>query len=148
MEVKVRGWSRDMGTHRLVELDLPEMATSRDPNQTVWSNRPGMFRSYGQISIAWKQGLNKTGNFRMQADFTRGDIAKMFKAMFGSEIDAETLEEYGFTLADDVKKKLLGEIKLADLTLGDLAGIAAPKKETAAEEEPTPATVRLFRRRL
>ncbi len=55
------------------------------------------------------QELHKTGNFRMQIDFTRSDVAKLFKAMFGSELNAETLEEYGFTLSEDLKKKVLGE---------------------------------------
>ena len=145
MEMSTRGWNRNMGTHRLVDLDLGAMRISRDASKTVWGGKPGLFKSYGEVSVAWKQQLNKTGNFRMQLDLTQADVAQLFKAMFGSEIDTDTLEQYGFTLSPDLQKKLLGDIKLADLTLGDLAGIAAPKREPAPEEQ-TPATIKPFRR--
>jgi hypothetical protein len=36
------------------------------------------------------------------------------------------LDHQGFTVSPELQKRLLGQIKLADLTLGDLAGIAAP----------------------
>ncbi len=39
-------------------------------------------------------------------------------------------------------------MKVADLTIGDLAGLTSPKKRPEAEEEPTPGTVKPFKRRL
>ena len=47
--------------------------------------------------------------------------------------------------AIQLRKRLLGEIKLADLTIGDLAGIASKKEETPAE--PETGAVQPFRRR-
>jgi hypothetical protein len=146
MDITLRGWNRDMGKTLVADHDLAEMRVSRDPNKTIGWDRPGLFKSFGEVSVAWKQKLHKTGNFRMQVNFTRSDAAKIFKAMFGSELDAEVLEQYGFTLSDDVKKKVLGEIKLADLTIGELAGLSVPSKPAQTETEPTPATVRPFRR--
>jgi hypothetical protein len=43
----------------------------------------------------------------------------------------------------------LGEIKLADLTIGDLAGLGLTSNKDEAAEEATPATVKsLFPRRV
>ena len=147
MEITLRGWSRDMGTKTMVSLDLADMRVSRDPQKYVEWRGAGLFKSFGEVSVAWCQELNKTGTFYTQLNFTRGDAAQIFKAMFGSELNSETVEQYGFTLSDELKKKVLGEIKFADLTIGELAGLAAPKRQEQPEEqEVTPATVKSFPR--
>src|SRR5438105_3932494 len=110
MEITMRGWNRNMGTRRITQHDISEMRVSRDANQRIYWDRPGLFKSHGDVSFAWGQKLNKTGNFRVQMDFTPADVAQLFKAMFGSELDAQTLEQYSFTLSPDLKKKVLGEI--------------------------------------
>lgn len=149
MEITMRGWNRNMGTRKIANHDLSEMRVSRDPSKGVYFNQPGLFKSYGEVSVAWGQEFHLTGNFRVQVDFTRSDVAKLFKTMFGSELDAETLEEYGFTLSPDLKKKLLSEIKLADLTIGDLAGLGlASKKDGPKADEGAPATVKPLIRRI
>jgi hypothetical protein len=138
-----------MGTRKIADYNLSVMTVSRDPQKIVYFGQSGLFKSYGEVSVAWGQNLRFTGDYRVQVDFTRSDVVKLFKAMFGSVITIDMLEEYGLSVSDDLKKKLLGEIKLADLTIGDLAGLglASNKEEPAAEE--TPATVKtLFPRRV
>lgn len=145
MKLSTRGWGRDMGTRELVDLDLSGMPLNRDPHQTIWSHRPGIFRTDFRVNVAWKQELNKTGNYRMEASFTSGDVARLFRAMFGTEVDADTLERCGLTLSADLKKQVLSEIKLADLTLGDLAGLTGKEEKPVEEPAPKPQP-RLFRR--
>jgi hypothetical protein len=150
MEISMRGWGRNMGTRKIADYDLSEMTVSRDPQKIVYFGKSGLFKSYGEVSVAWGQKLHFTGDYRVQVDFSRSDVVKLFKTMFGSEITIDLLEEYGFTVSPDLKKKLLGEIKLADLTIGELAGLGlASKKEEPTVDEDTPATVKpLFPRRV
>lgn len=149
MEIQVRGWGRNMGTRTILDHDLSELAVSRDPAKSVYFGKVGLFKSYGEVSVAWGQKLHFTGDYRVQVNYTCSDVVKLFKATFGSELDVELLEEYGFTVSPELKKKLLGEIKLADLTIGDLAGLGvATNKKQSAPDEDTPATVKPFRRRI
>lgn len=150
MEIKARGWNRDMGTWTIADHDLSELTVSKDPHKSVrFGQGAGLFKSYGEVSVAWGQKLHYTGNYRVQVDYTRSDVVKLFKAMFGSEIDVGLLDEFGFTVSPDLKKKLLGEIKFVDLTIGELAGlgVATNKKEPTLEQD-TPATVKSFLRRV
>ena len=50
------------------------------------------------------------------------------KASYGRELDVDLLEK-GFTVSEALKKKILSEINLIDLTLGDLIGNATPQTE-------------------
>jgi|GEM_PF-2836713 len=148
MDIKVRGWNRDMGTSSLIELDLADIKVSPDETRSVGWNRPGLFKSKGfyrsldRVWVAWKQQLNRTGNFRMEVELKPSDVAQLFKAMFGTELDSETLKRCGLSLSPELKKQVLGEIKLSDLTIGDLAGLAsAPQKETKAAPTATKSVV-------
>jgi hypothetical protein len=149
MEISMRGWGRNMGIRKIADYDLSAMTVSRDPRKIVYFGQSGLFKSYGEVSVAWGQNLRFTGDYRVQVDFARSDVVKLFKTMFGSIITIDMLEEYGLSVSDDLKKKLLGEIKLADLTIGDLAGLGLATNKEEPAEENTPATVKpLFTRRV
>ncbi|MGA2056822.1 MAG: hypothetical protein ABSG88_16100 [Bradyrhizobium sp.] len=141
MDVKIRGWHRDMGTHKIASHDLSDFRISDDPKKNIRWNSPGLFQHYGEVSVAWGQTLKCTGDYRMQIDFTQDDVLKLVKASYGRQLDVDLLDK-GFTVSEALRKKILSEIKLTDLTLGDLIGNAqaAPQQETG--------TVRPFRRRV
>ncbi|OPF96106.1 hypothetical protein I8G32_04677 [Rhodopseudomonas palustris] len=143
MDVKVRGWHRDMGTHKIASHDLSDFRISDDAKKNIRWSAPGLFRQYGEVSVAWGQTLKFTGDYRMQIDFTQDDIFKLMKASYGRELDVDLLDK-GFTVSEALKKKILSEIKLTDLTLGDLLGTASP--QTAPQQQT--GTVRPFRRRI
>ncbi|XIA62884.1 hypothetical protein ACFIOY_26340 [Bradyrhizobium sp. TZ2] len=136
MEISMRGWSRNMGTTKMADYDLSAMTASRDPTKSVHFGQSALFKSYGEVSVAWGQSLRFTGDYRVQIDFSRSDVVKLFKTMFGSVITIDMLEEYGLSISDDLKKKLLGEIKLADLTIGDLAGLGLASKKKNRQRTP------------
>ena len=77
----------------------------------------------------------------MDLTFTQGDIFKLFKASYGRELDIDLLE-HGFTVSEDLKKRILSEIKLADLTIGDLAKLGAGTETPATKEQPTVTPLR------
>lgn len=147
MELKARGWGRNMGPRVIADINLSEMMASRDPNKGIYYNQPGLFRIYGEVSVAWSQTLRFTGDYRMQLDLSTADIVKLFKTALGSQLDVDLLDEHDFTVSDELKKRLLGSIKLSDLTIGDLAGLAAPAEKQEKPEDP-PAQVRPFPRRI
>ena len=142
MEIKLRGWSRDMGTKTLVAHDLSQFRISDDRNKSIRWTSPGLFARYGEITVSWGQDLKHQGSYRMDLTFTEGDIFKLFKASYGRELDVDLLEQ-GFTISEDLKKRILGEIKLADLTIGDLAKLGADTAAPATKEQPV---VKPFRR--
>lgn len=95
----------------------------------------------------WVQSVRYTGDYRVEVNLTRSDIVRLFKASFGSELDVNLLEDHGFTVSPELQKSVIGKIRLADLTIGDLAGLSSPSTKDAGSEE-TPATVKPFLRRV
>lgn len=144
MQLKARGWGRNMGNTTIADIDLGELEVRRESNKPVSFGSPGFFDTDGEISVAWGKTLHLGGDYRLQVDFSYNEVAKMFRAAFGSRLTPEILEKCGLTLSDELQKSALSKFKVSDLTLGDLAKMVAP----AAEEEPTetPAVVQ-FRRR-
>ncbi|MGO8909604.1 MAG: hypothetical protein ACLQDM_09835 [Bradyrhizobium sp.] len=137
MDITVRGWHRDMGTKTVASHDLSEFHINDDQKKTIRWSSPGLFGRYGEVTLAWGQTLKYTGDYRMQIDFTQSDILQLFKASYGRELDVDLLNK-GFTISDELKKKILSEIKLADLTIGDLAKLGAG----SSQPEPETRSVR------
>jgi hypothetical protein len=142
MDLKLRGWSRDMGTKTLVNHDLSQFRVSDDGNKRIHWTSPGLFARYGEVTVAWGQDLKHQGSYRMDLTFTQGDIFKLFKTSYGRELDIDLLDQ-GFTISEDLKKRILSEIKLADLTIGDLAKLGASAAEPETKEQ---SVVKPFRR--
>ncbi|WLB55048.1 hypothetical protein AB7008_45980 [Bradyrhizobium sp. 521_C7_N1_3] len=58
------------------------------------------------------------------------------------------LDHHGFTVSDALQKKMIGNIKIADLTLGELAKLSSPVEEVASTPEAAPKGGTPFRRRI
>jgi hypothetical protein len=145
MKIKARGWRRNMGTTDLADFDLADRPIRQEENKPVNWNMPGLFSTGGEVSIAWGKKMHLGGDYRMQIDFSHDEVAQMFRAAFGSQVTADILEKCGLTLSPELQKSALAKVKVADLTLGDLA-----KMVTHEKEEPTqkPAVVPFIRRRV
>lgn len=151
MRITVRGWARDMGRKEIMGHQLVDSKISNDPNQSVYRNEPPLiFKSFPGIQIAWHQNLRFMGDYRMTVELSKSDIVRLFKSVFGSELDANLLERYGFTVSDDLKKAVLRTVKLSDVTLGDLAAMSSESEETQATAEKLveAENVQPFRRRI
>jgi hypothetical protein len=111
----------------------------------VQYNGTSIFKDFSEIGIHWRQKMSYTGNYRMEVNFSTEEIIHLFKAWNGNVLDVDLIDNHGFKVSDELRKRLIGEIKLADLTIGDLAGIASKKEETPAE--PETGAVQPFRRR-
>lgn len=143
MEIKARGWARDMGTKSLVSHDLSQFRVSDDRQQTIRWTSPGLFARYGEVTVAWGQDFRLQGSYRVDLKFSQSDIFKLFKASYGRELDVDLLE-HGFKISDELKKRVLSEIKLTDLTIGDLAKLGAGVSPPEPKEKP--AEIKPFRR--
>ena len=146
MKVSLRGWNRDMGKNALTDVDLTEIRPLRDTSKTVSWDGVSIFKGFGEIGIHWRQKMSYTGNYRMEVNFDTSEIVHLFKAWNGTVLDVDLIDDHGFTVSDELRKRLLGEIKLADLTIGDLAGIASKKEDKP--KEPETGTLRRFPRRV
>ncbi|MBA2400938.1 MAG: hypothetical protein H0V72_19995 [Bradyrhizobium sp.] len=139
MEVTLRGWHRDMGTKHLTTVDLTTVPPVTDARKSVKFNSVSIFKGFMEVGIHWRQNMSYTGNYRMEVNLSYDDIVHLFKAWNGAELDVNLIDHHGFTVSPELRKRLLGEIKLADLTIGDLAGIASKKEEVStAEIKPFP----------
>jgi hypothetical protein len=148
MKVTARGWGRDMGETVIADVDLTEAAVRRDPDRTIsFGQDPIVFRKpIGGVSVDWGSRVTMGGKYRWEIQLNTDEIIRLFKLKLGSELDVDLLDDHGFTVSDDLKKRMIGSIKLADLTIGDLAKLSSTPAEE--EETPTPATVTPFRRRV
>jgi hypothetical protein len=144
MQLKARGWGRNMGNTTIADIDLSEMKVRREPNKPIGFSSPGIFDVDGEVSVAWGKTLHLGGDYRLQVDFSYDEVAKMFRAAFGSKLTPEILEKCGLALSDELQKSALSKVKVTDLTLGDLAKLVTPAEEAPAA---TPAVVP-FRRRI
>jgi hypothetical protein len=68
----------------------------------------------GNLTAAWFQPLKLTGNYRMEIQFTRDDVMRLFKCLFGSQLHTSLVEEYGLMFSPELVKSLL-TVKMTDL---------------------------------
>jgi hypothetical protein len=139
-----------MGETVLVDHELDELAVSQSEKRTTYRGRPPTIFNgfFSKLYIAWHQRLQLMGNYRMEIKLSKSDVLRLFKCMYGRQLDADLIEQYGFTISEDLKKAVLKTVKLTDVTLGELASMTAQDAEEPSVEQP-PAQVRsLFRRRI
>jgi hypothetical protein len=148
MKVTARGWGRNMGDNVIADVDLTEASVTRDPNRLInFDKDPTIFRTGEGVNIDWGKRVNLGGRYRWEVELTTEEIIHLFRTKVGSELGVDLLEQHGFSVSEALKKRVLGSIKLADLTIGDLAKLGA----TAPSEQPKPASapgITPFRRRL
>lgn len=149
MHIWARGWGRNMGKKEIAELNLPDLEVSRDQSKAIYSSKPGLFRTVTSVCVAWYQRLHFTGDYRVEVEFSRADILRLFKARFGTELDDWLIDEEGFTVSPDLTKRILRTVKLSDVTLGDLAAMNAEssdEKPATAEKLVESGNVTILRR--
>jgi len=149
MKISVRGWGRDMGETVIANHFL--LTTEYNDDGTAYRDKPVLYKRGLGIIVAWFQSLKLTGNYRMQVELTKTDVMRLFKRLFGSEIQLSLVEEYGLTFSPEVAKSILKTVKLTDLTVGDLVEMnaAAPTDKPATAEKLVEHTnVKPFIRRI
>jgi len=144
MRITARGWARDMGKKLLASIPLTGMKISDDEKHTIRMDTPGLFQSYGRVWVSWFQTMRYTGDYRMDIEFSRDDIMRLFKASNGSELTPDLMETYGLTLSPELVKSALRTVKLSDLTLGDLAAMGAGSGEDSSAKEPPAGSGRVM----
>jgi hypothetical protein len=138
MKVTARGWGRNMGDNVIADVDLAEASVSRDPNRRIsFDKDPTVFRTGEGVNIDWGKRVNLGGRYRWEVELTTDEIIYLFRMKVGAVLDVDLLEHHGFSVSEELQKKMLSSIKLADLTIGDLAKLGA----AAPSEQPEPAPI-------
>jgi hypothetical protein len=150
MRITARGWARDMGEKELMQYSL---ISAKFGNGTIYRDQPPeIFNSARGVKVAWHQGnLRLMGDYRIDVEFSKWDVLKLFKSIFGNELKASLLERHGFTVSEDLKKAVLRSVKLSDVTLGDLAAMNSTENHdnpATAEKLIEAENVRLLARRI
>jgi hypothetical protein len=149
MKITVRGWRRNMGEKEIANHYLPDIQYRDDG--TVYRNKPVIYDGGGNTTVAWYQPLRLTGDYRMDVQFSRSDVMKLFKCAFGSVLNERLFERYGLSVSPELRNAILRTVKLSDLTLGDLAAMnGEPENEKAENKEEVrePANVTSILRRV
>jgi hypothetical protein len=147
MKVTVQGWARDMGTKELADFSLSNISSTGE--RKVYPDRPTIYSSSVDVTVAWRQHMRYMGDYRMYIDFSRQDVLKLFKTTFGTELGAWLVDDEGFTISEELTRRALRTVKLSELTIADLAKMSAPTEEPKTKDKPTEtATVRRFLRRV
>jgi hypothetical protein len=144
MRVTARGWNRDMGQNEIASMDLSQCSIRRDGTYSIHLHQTALNSPYSDVTVRWGKKLHLTGNYLMKLELTRDDVVQLFKASFGTELDVDLIERHGFTVSEELSRTVLGKVKLADLTLGDLAKIATASAETEPVPNATTAEIRQF----
>src|SRR5262245_29657360 len=124
MKITLRGLRRDMGPTVITDDDIPNLENRYDTELRVYQDqRPTIFMQPGEIALAWHQKLRHMGDYRMEVRLSKSDIFHLFKLTCGYQLTPSLLKELGVTVSPDLKKAILKNIKLSDLTLGELAAM-------------------------
>jgi|HubBroStandDraft_6_1064221.scaffolds.fasta_scaffold1170138_1 hypothetical protein len=145
MKVSVRGWNRDMGETVIGQHSL--LSVKYNEKGTVRRDTPSWYENYRRgVTVAWFQELKLTGNYRMEVEFSRDDIVKLFKVAFNGELRSFLIDEWKFTMSPELVREALKTIKLTDLTLGDLVAMnnASADEPATAERLVEPSNVTPF----
>jgi hypothetical protein len=113
-------------------MELSELPLSHDPRRWLQYKGKGLFHSYNGPEVHWGQELKMTGDYRVELKFSNRDVFQLFKAMNGTTLDVDLLDDHGFTVSPALRQRILRTVKLADLTLADLTGMN--EGPTAASE--------------
>jgi hypothetical protein len=62
MQLRARGWGRNMGNTTIADIDLRELRVSRDSNTSIGVSSPGFFDMNGKVSIPWGNTLRLGGD--------------------------------------------------------------------------------------
>jgi hypothetical protein len=138
MRVTARGWGRNMGRTVLADFELSDLVLNRDQNQTLWWGRPSLFWTATNTEVHWTAEMRMGGKYRLEIEFSELDVVRLFRGRYGTVLDVDLLDKYGLTVSEELKKRILGSVKFADLTVADLVGMNSKPSDEGVQETPEP----------
>jgi hypothetical protein len=121
MKITLRGWSRDMGKHPLIEWDLSSIEEANHDPEHWTPCDPTIFQQPTELLIQWQQELRYVGNYRMRIQLSDDDILRLFRTRFGTKLKLSLVEK-GFEVSPELTKHIFRTVKLSEVTLDDLFG--------------------------
>lgn len=108
MRVDFVGWSRNMGYNTIVNEDLREA--------TIYKSNESANCSWKSISVDVHHNMIRMlggypvrlgGDYRLEIDISKSEVAHLFRLAFGEELDVVALDKAGLRVDASVIKKAL-----------------------------------------
>lgn len=132
MQVSANGWGRNMGEIALGSIDLWEKPLNRDERRWMNYGASELYWSARGPEVHWCQKVKMTGDYRIRIKFSNLDVIRLLRASYGTQLDVDLIEKYGFTVSPELEKAILKKVKLTNLTLGDLVAMSKTDQEEPA----------------
>lgn len=118
MKITATGWRRNMGPNNLGSIDI---ATAQvEPADSRWPRSVPSIRAEGDgLTIGWSKSLRLSGDYEIVMEFSKQEVARLFRLIFGDELTEELLKEAGLSIASmrPSGPELHGAIR--DMTIGE-----------------------------
>src|SRR3954453_22925148 len=132
MDLNAEGWHRNMGRKQIGSVKITSATVLNEGD--VWAfNDPAVRIGEDGVTMGWRQAeLSLNGDFLVTVELPKTEVARLFLLLFGPNLAAETLAQYGFKVdADDFAAEML-----LDKPIGDIIDLLSNHKNRRANETP------------
>jgi hypothetical protein len=132
MDLNARGWHRTMYRHQIGSVKITSATLLKEDD--AWPfNDPAVRVGENGVTMGWRQAkLSLSGDYLVTVEIPRTEVARLFLLLFGPNLAAQTLAQYGFKVdADDFAAEML-----LDKPIGDIIDLLSKHKDRRANETP------------
>jgi hypothetical protein len=132
MDLNAEGWHRNMGRKQIGSVKITSATVLNEGD--VWPfNDPAVRIGEDGVTMGWRQAeLSLNGDYLVTVELPKTEVARLFLLLFGPNLAAETLAQYGFKVdADDFAAEML-----LDKPIGDIIDLLSKHKDRRANETP------------
>ena len=132
MDLNARGWHRTMYRHHIGSVKITSAALLKEGD--AWPfNDPAVRVGEDGVTMGWRQAkLSLSGDYLVTVEIPKTEVARLFLLLFGPNLAAQTLAQYGFKVdADDFAAEML-----LDKPIGDIIDLLSNHKNRRANETP------------
>jgi hypothetical protein len=134
MDLNAEGWHRNMGRKQIGSVKITSATVLNVNEGDVWPfNDPAVRIGEDGVTMGWRQAeLSLNGDYLVTVELPKTEVARLFLLLFGPNLAAETLAQYGFKVdADDFAAEML-----LDKPIGDIIDLLSKHKDRRANETP------------
>jgi hypothetical protein len=132
MDLNAKGWRRNMYRNQLGSVEITSAALLKEGDMWPY-DKPAIRIGEDGVTMGWRQAkLSLNGDYLITVELPKNEVARLFLLLFGPNLAAETLAQYGFKVdADDFAAEIL-----LDKPIGDIIDLLSKHKDRRANETP------------
>jgi hypothetical protein len=120
VEIAARGWGRNMGSKRFVDINLASLEPTNQSDNWVTMGEHKLHVDENGISVSWGDRLQLTGHYMLKLIVTKDEVLREFKLVFGRHFTREEIKRLGITVegadpTSDEMKQAIYNMRASDL---------------------------------